>query len=115
MDPVLNGVARSMEIVILIGAFLMALGAGIKRVYKMAKNVDSLVDSVRENNAEAKRVAQRLELAIEEIHHTQHKVIAIKKEVLPNGGSSLRDAVNRIESRVAVLEAWNQAGNANRE
>lgn len=31
------------------------------------------------------------------------KVVVIKKEVLPNGGSSLRDAVNRTETQMGAL------------
>jgi hypothetical protein len=30
-------------------------------------------------------------------------VAVVKKEVLPNGGSSLKDAVHRVETEVAVL------------
>ena len=40
--------------------------------------------------------ARRIERALE----------AVDKELRPNGGSSLRDAVNRIDNRTAALEAW---------
>lgn len=93
----------------------MAVWAGAKRVYKMAKNIDTLIDKVDKNAEIATALGERLELAIEEIATTKHKVIEVKKEVLPNGGSSLRDAVNRIETRVAVLEAWNQSEDRRRE
>lgn len=32
------------------------------------------------------------------------ELLAIKKEVLPNGGSSLRDSVNRTESEIAYIK-----------
>jgi hypothetical protein len=38
-----------------------------------------------------------------EISELSDKVVVIKKEVLPNGGSSLRDAVNRTEAKLATL------------
>ena len=34
-------------------------------------------------------------------------VAVVKKEVLPNGGSSLRDAVHRVETDIAVLSDRN--------
>lgn len=98
-------IARSMEIVILAGAFLMAIGAGLKRVYKMAKNIEDLMEKVDRNGREAVMASDRISLMVDEIASVKHKVQDIKKEVLPNGGASLRDAVNRIESRVAILEA----------
>lgn len=38
-----------------------------------------------------------------DISELSDKVGVIKKEVLPNGGSSLRDAVNRTEAKLATL------------
>lgn len=38
-----------------------------------------------------------------DISELSDKVVIIKKEVLPNGGSSLRDAVNRTETKLETL------------
>lgn len=38
-----------------------------------------------------------------DIAEISDKVVVIKKEVLPNGGSSLRDAVNRTEKQLGSL------------
>ena len=38
-----------------------------------------------------------------DISELSDKVVVIKKEVLPNGGSSLRDAVNRTENQLGNL------------
>lgn len=111
VETSVSGIARTMEIIVLAGAFLMAIGAGLRRVYKMARNIEELIEKVDRNGQEAVSASERLQLAVDEITHVRHKVHEIKKEVLPNGGSSLRDAVNRIESRVAILETWHQAEN----
>jgi chromosome segregation ATPase len=109
VETSVNMIARTMEIVVLAGAFLMAIGAGLRRVYKMARNIETLMEQVDRNGKEALAASERLQIAADEITSVRHKVQEIKKEVLPNGGASLRDAVNRIESRVAVLETWHQA------
>lgn len=48
---------------------------------------------------------KQLQIAVDEIK-------AVKKEVLPNGGASLRDAINRVEDRqdVAAAALLKQAG-----
>lgn len=38
------------------------------------------------------------------LHEIKNELLVIKKEVLPNGGSSLRDSINRTESEVAYIK-----------
>lgn len=59
------------------------LWVGTKKVYKMARNVEALVET---STANAKRL------------------VAIEKQVHLNGGASMRDAVHRIESRLDTIE-----------
>ena len=49
------------ELVVAIGAAFMAIVYGVTRVYKMAKNVDDLVELVKENGKFAKEAAVALE------------------------------------------------------
>jgi hypothetical protein len=71
------------EGILAIIGIIAAAWIGMKKLYKMAKNVEELVQNSLDNKARLDR---------------------IEKQVIANGGSSLRDAVNRIETRVAVLE-----------
>lgn len=69
----------------------MALWFGIRRGYKAIRAVEEILEGVRENQTHVQTALKQLD--------------EIRKEVKPNGGSSLKDAVNRIDRRVAVLEA----------
>lgn len=40
----------------------------------------------------------------ETLNEIKTELLVIKKEVLPNGGSSLRDSVNRTESELAYIK-----------
>jgi hypothetical protein len=62
---------------------LGALGVAMRSLYRMARNVERLVETSESN-------ALRL----------QH----IEKQVNLNGGTSLRDAVHRIEMRLEKVE-----------
>jgi predicted nucleic-acid-binding protein len=66
----------------LVGVLTM-LWVGTKKVYKMARNIEELVET---STANAKRLVQ------------------IEKQVHLNGGASMRDAVHRIESRLDTIE-----------
>jgi hypothetical protein len=69
----------------------MALWYGIRRGYKAVRAVEKILEGVEQNQVHVQTALRQLE--------------EIRKEVKPNGGSSLKDAVNRIDRRVAVLEA----------
>lgn len=70
---------------------MTAVGFGLRSIYRTARNVEKTLDAVTISQSHV--ATALLELA------------EIKKEVKTNGGSSLKDAVNRIDRRVAVLEA----------
>lgn len=74
-----------------VAAFFGAMGLAIRKIYRMARHIEETLDAVTVNAT----LAQRLEMQLHDI----------QKEVKPNGGTSLRDAVNRIESRMGALEA----------
>lgn len=101
-------VQKVLEDIVLWGAGVTALGYGIRRLYKFAKNIDTLLELARENAAERQRVHDVLEkrdrFLDDQMAIMANDIKNIKKELQPNGGSSLRDAVNGIATRLAVVE-----------
>jgi hypothetical protein len=110
--------------IILIGALVMALGYGLRRVYKLAKNIDLMMAqsaSEAETRAQvAAQLASHVEVTRQRDVHREEQFNALArdisevlKEVRPNGGSSIKDTVNDIRikvsdihGRVGVLEQW---------
>jgi hypothetical protein len=74
-----------------VGAAIMAMWYGIRRGYRAVRAVERILEAVESNQL-------HVQTALKELSE-------IRKEVKPNGGSSLKDAVNRIDRRVAVLES----------
>ena len=62
------------EVVVAIGAAIMAVAYGITRVYKMAKNVDDLVELVKENGVFAKKAKDALDGVVEDMKHVKEHV-----------------------------------------
>lgn len=65
------------ELIIALGAAIMALAYGITRVYKMAKNVDNLVDLVKKNGD----FAERANTVLNKVQEGQQKVSEDLQEV----------------------------------
>ena len=83
MEKILAHVLTWSEATLAVLAAIGTLWVAMKKLYKIAKNIESLVDSTSKNTAAIDR---------------------IEKQVFANGGTSLMDAINRIDRRVAVLE-----------
>jgi hypothetical protein len=67
-------------------AIIGAIGAVwiiVKSIYRMARNIERLVETSESNAL---------------------KLVAIEKQVTVNGGTSLKDAVNRIDVRLERME-----------
>jgi hypothetical protein len=75
----------------------MAVWFGARRAYRAVRAVEKILEGVETNQ-------EHVKFALSELAEIKH-------EVKTNGGGSLRDAVNRIEQRVAVLEALGLAPN----
>jgi hypothetical protein len=86
-----------MEALIAVGAAIMAVWFGMRRAYRAVRAVEKILEGVEANQA-------HVQFALSELAEIKH-------EVKTNGGGSLRDAVNRVEQRVAVLEALELAPN----
>ena len=72
---------------------IVIIGAGVGIVIKFWEPISSLfkvIDAVKE-----------LPDTLGEI---KTELLVIKREVLPNGGSSLRDSINRTESELAYIK-----------
>jgi hypothetical protein len=71
------------EATLVVLGVLGAVWLGIKKIYSMAKNIESLVSQSGDNNTRLKH---------------------IEKQMVANGGGSLRDVVMDIQKRVWELE-----------
>ena len=79
LDNVLTWSEATLAVLAVIGA----IGVAIKSIYKMARNIETLLTTSEAN-------AVRLQ--------------EIEKQVTLNGGSSLKDAVGRIEQQNVAIE-----------
>lgn len=117
MELSYHSAKSAMEGILLAGAAIMALAYGLKRVYNSAKAVDELLTLAKSNARERGEIAAALAAHIAredelgdardlQMADLTNKVNTIFREVLPNGGSSMKDVVNQTNLRVAVLEQW---------
>lgn len=104
---------------ILAGGFLMALAYGIRRIYRMARNIETLVQSAHVDAAERKRITDtltdhinteeardaRMDEIIQSLTVGQNEIL---REMRPNGGSSMKDIINQVQRDVAVLSQWKE-------
>lgn len=81
------------------GLFLIVVVGGIVGLYKAWP---MLVKFIQVGSAVAD-LPETIKDLRADICDLSDKVVIIKKEVLPNGGSSLRDAVNRTEAQLGTL------------
>lgn len=81
------------------GLVIVIIIGGIVGLYKAWPMLVKFIQ-VGSEVAELPETIKHLRADISEL---SDKVVVIKKEVLPNGGSSLRDAVNRTEAKLATL------------
>lgn len=84
------------EFVVAIGAALVAVAYGLRRVYKMAKNVDELVKIINENNQLAKSAS--------------HALATVQVDV-----GELKTTVTALKTRVDVVQKWQDHENTRRE
>jgi hypothetical protein len=102
----------------------MAILYGLKRIYKLAKNIDDLLTHAASSKEDTDRVHKLL------LDHTQMEetrdairdkqliemtsnLNEITREVRPNGGSSMKDQINKLvdeqahmKERMAFIEQW---------
>lgn len=108
-----------MELIVLVGVFLMSVAYGIRRVYRTARNVEDLVDMAKTSRTELNAHINDEEHDIKEINKVvqdlQHSIGEIVREIRPNGGSSMKDTLNdvhkqvtEVHTRVSVLEQWKE-------
>lgn len=108
---------RIAEHIILWGGAMTALFIGLKRIYKVAKNIDNLVTYTEERRVTDDKIAKELSNHIEQVNaynSKRDKVITglvndvkeITREIRPNGGSSMKDQLTSISRDVAVLQQW---------
>lgn len=110
--------------IVIFGGSLMAIAYGLRRVYRMARNVETIMkmnekiaETAEEDAVARKEIADSLvtHIALEEAREKavdeairgliqgQNEIL---REVRPNGGSSIKDVVNSVQRDVAVLKQW---------
>ena len=82
-NELVNHITIFGEATLVVIGVIAAVWVGVKRVYSMAKNIEALVSQSSDNNARLKH---------------------IEKQMVANGGGSLRDVVMDIQKRVWELE-----------
>lgn len=108
-------IEQVLKAVLLVGGAVMALAYGARRVYRVARNIDTLVTLASDSKTDRAALAKALAEKDEKFNALSAKVDTILREVLPNGGSSMKDVVNQtnarvhdIHARVSVLEQWKE-------
>lgn len=86
------------EAVVAIGAALMAILYGARRVYKMAKNIETLLADVRKNNEVAKDVGEQLK-ALTDLNTKQHQELRISH-------ATIQQEMSFVKRDVEVLKEW---------
>ena len=111
----------------MVGGALTALGYGLRRVYRTARTVEDIFKHTVEETKHREALATNLAAHIK-LEETRDRLIDVQlaeltnnvrdiaREVRPNGGSSIKDVVTKIDSqaadtrgRLAVLEEWKRA------
>jgi hypothetical protein len=114
------------EYVAILGAGIMALYYGIKRLYGVARSVEKILDHVVKDKEERDVINESLKDHIkmeeardsirdEQLIRITQDLRDIVREVRPNGGSSMKDTLNvvardmgDINTRLARVEQWKQ-------
>lgn len=112
------------EYILLLGAGIMAVYYGVKRIYNVARSVEKILGHVVEDKKERDVLAGNLKdhIKLEEDRDAVRDAQFIRitddlkdvvREVRPNGGSSMKDILNRIanqmndiNTRLARVEQW---------
>ena len=105
MDLDIDWSTKLLEFILAAGGVIGILGVFVKRIYRMARNIEEVLEMAQQNHAATVKAGQDVQDLHAEHRAMQQEIMAIKAEVKPNGGSSLRDAVNRIDHRMDIFEA----------
>lgn len=116
--------------IILIGGAIMAIAYGIRRMYNLAKKIDTvlslqqaqtdtLTSLVKDRLIVQDKVIEREKEVDKHMLSTAMSLEEITREIRPNGGSSIKDVVNLtnakvsdLHARVSVLEQWKHDKNS---
>jgi hypothetical protein len=119
-----NAFVATAEWILLVGAFMTAIGLGIKRIYSVARSVEKILEFAKTEKEAREKVAEQLldHIRAEDLRDEKrdHQILElvnnmreVSREIRPNGGSSMKDVVNNtntivheMQTRVAVIEEW---------
>lgn len=105
--------------IVIFGGSIMAIAYGLRRVYRMARNVETLLETSAKDANERKTISDNLAAHIaqeeardarmdETVRALMNGQNEILREIRPNGGSSIKDVVNSVQRDVAVLKQWKE-------
>ena len=108
-----------LEDIVLGGTAFMAVFYGIRRIYRSAKNIDDLLSHAKSEAERSAVLATDLKAHIDgedardlirdqQITTLLADVSDIAREIRPNGGSSMKDVLNNVHTRVHDLEQANK-------
>jgi PAS domain S-box-containing protein len=92
--------------IIALSAVLAALAAIFKLIWPIFKKARDTTNLVWDVLTKTNEKFEKIDKNIEEV---SQQVKRVHKEVIPNSGSSMRDSINRIEERVMVMGARQDA------
>lgn len=76
----------------------------IKQLEDHMVSISSKLDTLDSNSGNTKKLEENLKQLCTNISEVQTKLLSIEKELHPNHGTSMRDAVDRIQLRLNLVE-----------
>lgn len=101
-----NLVMGTLEFIVLIGAAVGSLGYLLSIAYRLSKTWFKFIEDWNGDENEP-GIVERLKQGDQRFDKIETEIGYIKAELFTNGGSSMRDAVNRIEDHVCKPQNLN--------
>jgi biopolymer transport protein ExbB/TolQ len=103
-----------LEDILLVGAGIMAIWYGLRRIYNTARSVEKILEFTQQEKERREEVARELQehmkkeedrahLADSRFSELASDLREITREIRPNGGTSMKDVINQTNERVHEL------------
>lgn len=90
----------TLELIVLVGAAAGSLGYMFSLAYRLSKTWFKFIEDWNGNDEEP-GIVERLKQGDQRFNNIEAEISVIKAELFTNGGSSMRDAINRIEKHTS--------------
>lgn len=92
---------NTLEMIVLIGAAGATISVFVVNLFKLFRTWFTFIDDWNgDGTPENPGIVKRLQIGDDRFNKIDEEISIIKAELFTNGGSSLRDSVNRIEAAV---------------